>query len=140
MTLSGRSDNLTTVIREIRKEQIPADQIKMDVPIEQLRQLPEDASFSSRSGRAMIDLRVAGDTLRATATCDSLERMVEYYEDMYMSAVEAIEAKDQQLESFAAQKYDPGGAWIKLSFAAGVIVGGAITAVIYKLKSQLWQK
>lgn len=135
MTSSGHTDNLIIATKAIRKEPVPGDQISMDIPIGNLRSLPPEASYNNSSGRATLDLRVTGDTLRATATCDSLERMVEYYEDMYLQAMESLEAKKQQLESFAAQKYDPGGVWSKLSFVAGVIAGYSITIVINKLKT-----
>lgn len=106
----------------------------MDIPLGELKRLPPGASYNSKSGRAGINLHVAGDTLTATASCDSLERLVEYYEGLYMSAAERLEAGGRSIEARAEQ--GP-GLPAKIMFAAGMITGALTITLIKKIKKRI---
>lgn len=59
---------------------VPADSLKMKIPLTSLRDLPAGAGYSQRKGRANLTLRVQHDTLYVNASCDSLQRLVSLYE------------------------------------------------------------
>ena len=59
---------------------VPADSLKMKIPLMSLRNLPAGAGYSQRKGRANLTLRVQHDTLYVNASCDSLQRLVSLYE------------------------------------------------------------
>ncbi|MGL5682638.1 MAG: hypothetical protein ACRDDZ_06210 [Marinifilaceae bacterium] len=46
-----------------------------------LHSLPSGSSYSDKSGRANVKVEVVGDTIYVYATCDSLQRRVEYLQD-----------------------------------------------------------
>lgn len=55
---------------------IPASMAELGVPLDSLRELPEGASYTTRSGQAGLRLEVMDNRLYATATCDSLQSLV----------------------------------------------------------------
>lgn len=59
---------------------MPTEQAVLKIPSDSLRKLPEGAEYHAQSGRAGATVKTKGDTLIIYATCDSLQRLVEYYE------------------------------------------------------------
>ena len=59
---------------------IPESVMKLKIPVVDLLSLPPNASFHGKEGRAGAGVALRGDTLVVTATCDSLQRLVLWYE------------------------------------------------------------
>lgn len=61
---------------------IPASAVKLTVPADKLKALPEGAVYSGKNGQA--GLRIGSDSdgnIVAEASCDSLQRMVLLYQE-----------------------------------------------------------
>ena len=63
----------------------------MGVAVESLLELPAGASYRAKSGQAGAEVTVINDTVYVTATCDSVMREVELYEELYHAARDALE-------------------------------------------------
>lgn len=48
----------------------------MAIPLPDMKMLPANAGYHARDGQANLDVRVSGDSIYITATCDSLAREV----------------------------------------------------------------
>lgn len=59
---------------------IPESVMKLKIPVVDLLSLPPNASFHGKEGRAGAGVALRGDTLVVTVTCDSLQRLVLWYE------------------------------------------------------------
>ena len=59
---------------------IPESVMKLKIPVVDLLSLPPNASFHGKEGRAGAGVALRGDTLVVTTTCDSLQRLVLWYE------------------------------------------------------------
>ena len=57
-----------------------ADSLSMTIPLTNLRDLPQGASYTQRKGRAQVTIRTLHDTLYLDASCDSLQQLVTYYQ------------------------------------------------------------
>ena len=60
---------------------IPKSALTLEIPVSDLLSLPAGASWHGRSGQAGVDVGTRGDTLVVTSTCDSLQRLVLWYEE-----------------------------------------------------------
>ena len=85
-------DTEGSAIRGIRKEGVPQSKAEISIPVDSLLKLPGEAAYTQRSGQATASVKRDGDRIEVTATCDSLEREVEYYEELYLHALEKLEA------------------------------------------------
>ena len=77
----------------------------MRASLASLRDLPEGAGYSSRNGRAGVELARVGDEIVATGSCDSLAREVEWLwmenwftSERAVSLASTLEAKSRELE------------------------------------------
>ncbi len=62
------------------QEGIPAQEAIVNIPIRDLLDLPEGAGYTSRDGRASVNIQKQGDHIIATGHCDSLLRKCLFYE------------------------------------------------------------
>lgn len=60
---------------------IPKSALTLEIPFPDLLALPAGASWHGKSGQAGVDVGTRGDTLVVTSTCDSLQRLVLWYEE-----------------------------------------------------------
>lgn len=60
---------------------IPPSALTLKIPVPDLLALPPGASYHGKSGQSQVDVKASGDTLVVTSTCDSLQRMVLWYEE-----------------------------------------------------------
>lgn len=65
-------------------EGIAAESATLDVPIQNLRDLPDGAGYTAKDGRACVELRKKGDGIEVIGRCDSISRLYLYYRDMCM--------------------------------------------------------
>ena len=97
--------------------------------MDSLLKLPAGASYHKRSGQAGAVVSLRGDTVFVTATCDSLQREVEYYEERYYAALKALEQQKESVQTKREQRSNP----IKIAlaaFIAGLFVGVLSTIII----------
>ena len=66
-------------LRIIRTIPIPEARVEMTIPILKIADLPDNASYSKRNGRAHVKISKTGDAINIVATCDSLQALCEYY-------------------------------------------------------------
>ena len=99
-----RADSLQTAATArqttlLTYQPVPADSLKMKIPLTTLRDLPAGAGYSQRKGRANLRLRNIRDTLYVEASCDSLQRLVTLYQhraDLYRGMLAKYAASTQQ--------------------------------------------
>ena len=94
------------------------------------------AVFTSKTGRASVSLTRQNDTITVTAICDSLQRLIEYYESEIINKNSIIEQKDNEIKTaeFYEKKktYNP-----FLAFILGIACGGLAVLIFFKQTSIL---
>ena len=61
---------------------IPASSVKLSIPADSLRKLPEGAVYRGKSGQANLTVGSDGSgNIVAEASCDSLQQLVLWYEE-----------------------------------------------------------
>jgi len=60
---------------------VPQEKVTVLIPTKNLLELPEGATFTNRNGRANVTVKTNRDTIHINAACDSLQTLVEYYEN-----------------------------------------------------------
>lgn len=109
-------------------------QARITISVDSLLKLPAGASYHKRSGQAGAEVSLKGDTIFITATCDSLQREVEYYEEQHYAALEALDNLKERVQTEREHRSNP----IKIALAA-FIVGlfvGVISTIIILTKIQ----
>ena len=81
-TLKTRAVQTAQLIRVESHEKIPEARAEIALPIEKIQALPQGLDFQHREGRAQATIRVERDTIFFSAHCDSLQRLVERYEEI----------------------------------------------------------
>lgn len=107
--------------------------MSLTIPVDSLPALPEGASYHGRSGQAGIEVCRQGDQIRVTGTCDSLEREVEYYSDLYCETLQQLHEQQQRFQTLEKSWSNP----VKTAFIGliiGMITGGVSVAGIIKSK------
>lgn len=125
-SLADVHEGRTTVTRVTLKEPVPADSARLAVALRVIGNLPDGAGYRTRQGRASAEVKREGDELLITATCDSMERMVEMYDSMYVDAVERLTATENELRT-EKEKRTNGIKWMPGVFIAGVAAGVVLT-------------
>ncbi len=100
----------------------------MSLSVDSLLKLPEGAAYRESNSRAHVEATHRDGVIYITGTCDSLQRQVEYYENLYRTARDALdryhEVVDQQMES----RSDPLEVF-STGFILGLIAG--ISMILY---------
>lgn len=132
-TVREQTSVKVTATKQIRREAIPPSQVSLTIPVDSLPALPQGASYHGRSGQAGIEVSRQGDQILVTGTCDSLEREVEYYSDLYCETLQQLHEQQQRFQTVEKSRSDP----VKTALTGlliGLIVGGTTVAGIIKLK------
>ena len=111
---------------------IPESVMKLKIPVVDLLSLPPNASFHGKEGRAGAGVALRGDTLVVTATCDSLQRLVLWYESeltRIRSETKSEISNDVQTEE--KRPPNPVRVFI-LGMVAGLLVGMLLTMKLKK--------
>lgn len=108
---------------------MPKSEVSLTLNADSLLDLPTGASYHARSGRANLDVSKGTEpgTIVVYASCDSLQRLVEYYERQVSKYKETL---DRQSEEVKEEKKPPCVWWE--FFVAGFFAGIVITLKIRK--------
>jgi hypothetical protein len=89
-TVENRETAYEAKTVRITHQAVPSSQARLQVPIAEIQKLPDGAVFAAKSGQAQAKVRIRNDTIIIIATCDSLQREVEYYEAALSTALSSI--------------------------------------------------
>lgn len=129
------ADTLRSEVRQTWTETVPQEEARLEIPLAELADLPEEAEYRAKNGRASATVQNKGGTIVVYATCDSLQRQCEYYERQAASYRNALE---QQKNEARTEKERSSNPWKTLLtvFIAGVATGTLATI----LTRRIWQK
>ena len=114
---------------------IPKSELTLKISTNDLLGLPPAASFHGKSGQANVDVKAKGDTLIVYASCDSLQRLVEWYESELVRIRGETTEKTETVQTETKHRSNP----IKIgliAFIAGVASGIVLTISIKKRNGQ----
>lgn len=123
-------DSTVQEIRTVTAEPVPASEVSLTLNTDSLLDLPAGASYHARSGRANVNVSKGKDpgTIVVYASCDSLQRLVCYYERL---AGEYKASLERQSEEVKEEKKPPHVWWkILTALSAGLLAGIVITLKI----------
>ena len=112
---------------------IPASSVKLTIPADSLRKLPEGAVYRGKSGQANLTVGSDGKgNLAAEASCDSLQQLVLWYEEeltRIRSETRNETSNDVQIE----EKRPPNRMRTFMKgVLAGLLAGVLLTIELYK--------
>ena len=103
--------------------------------MDSLLKLPSEAAYTKHSGQASAAVTKRGEIIYVTATCDSLQREVEYYEELYYRARDALEQYQNDLQTAQELRSEPLANPITI-FVMGLVAGVLTTVTIILTKKQ----
>ena len=124
------SDTVASVIRTIQKEVVPSSKAEIAIPVDSLLKLPSQAVYTHHSGQATATVAKKGEVIYVAATCDSLQREVEYYEELYYKARDALEQYKDSVQTEAKQQSSNLMAKLITLFAMGFVAGAFLIILI----------
>lgn len=93
-------------ITALTREGIPESEAKVDVPIQNLLNLPDGAGYTAKDGQASVSVQRHGDNLTVTGKCDSIARQCLFYEREVFrqrSEVDSLKRVISRMEQTASQ-------------------------------------
>lgn len=113
-------------------------QVEMSIPMDSLRNLPEGATFQKKSGHANVSVFTQGNNVGVVATCDSLQREVDYYAELYFSTLEELEDLRESSEESEERETKNGHKPLLttiIALTAGIIAGSTATLIIKTIRN-----
>ena len=113
---------------------VPESRVEIAIPIDSLLKLPTEAVYTHHSGQATATVAKKGEVIYVAASCDSLQREVEYYEELYYKARDALEQYKDSVQTETKQQSS--NLLVKLitlfamGFAAGVLTILCVIAML----------
>lgn len=83
---------------------VPSSKAEIAIPVDSLLKLPSQAVYTHHSGQATATVGKKGDVIYVAASCDSLQREVEYYEELYYKARDALEQYKDSVQTETKQQ------------------------------------
>lgn len=122
-------------------EAVPADSARLELPLDSLLALPLGAAYETGSGRAHARayVKAAGEgpqVVYVDAWCDSLARLVSYYESREQTSSGSAKAETSRTQDTARgeKEHPPNGILtVFILFIAGTFAG-AVTTLLIKRK------
>lgn len=124
-------DSMSGVIRLVTAESVPESRVRMAIPVDNLMKLPPGASLREHNGQATADITKSGDTIYVTATCDSLQRQIEYYEAAYDNLLIAFDDYRNTVKTADERRTNPVKT-VAVVFIAGIIAGVLMAIILTK--------
>ncbi|MEY8684845.1 hypothetical protein AB9N12_01445 [Bacteroides sp. AN502(2024)] len=107
-------------------------EVSLTLKTDSLLDLPAGASYHVRSGRANLDVSKGAEagTIVVYASCDSLQRLLEYYERQVGEYKAALDSRTEEVK----EEKKPMCVWWKIltALTAGLFAGIVITIKIKK--------
>lgn len=146
-----QQDRTTTVLT---REVIPSSETKVDIPVQNLLELPEGAGYTSKEGQVSVNVQKLGNKISVTGKCDSIARQCLFYENEVFrqrGEVDSLRQVISRLEATSSQKDEihekgdvmvesleekPPATWYKW-LLVGFLAGLLVTAPVNKLKNKL---
>ena len=101
---------------------IPRSEVALSLSIDTIKRLPKRSMYYSRSGQASVTVQYENDTISITATCDSLQRQIEYYE----VKIEEYKAINEDYKNCIEEMENEFPSYIKImvmAFLLGIFAG-----------------
>lgn len=114
---------------------MPESRVEMRISVDSLLKLPQGATYHRKSGQARAEVSIRGDTIYVTGTCDSLARQVEYYENLYHTARDALEAHNRESAKVESKERSY-PTWLLIATFILGLAFGAITTIFIIVKQQ----
>lgn len=107
-------------------------EVSLTLKTDSLLDLPMGASYHAKSGRASLDVSKGAEagTIVVYASCDSLQRLLEYYERQVGEYKAALDSRTEEVK----EEKKPTCVWWKIltALTAGLFAGIVITIKIKK--------
>lgn len=104
---------------------VEKEEVTLTIPTASLLDLPPSSSFHKRNGRADVEVKREGDLIIVLASCDSLQRLVLWYE----AELARVKNENQKTEETLLREVKQGINPVKtgiisfiVGFAAGIVV------------------
>lgn len=110
---------------------IPKSELTLKIPTADLLALPPQASFHGKKGQANVDVKARGDTLVIYASCDSLQRIVEWYESELVRIRSETLTGMETVQTEIKHRFNPVQTAL-VAFIVGVASGIVLIIVIKK--------
>ncbi|MCS2894380.1 hypothetical protein NXY11_01905 [Parabacteroides faecis] len=112
---------------------VPPSLAELTIPMDSLRRLPEGAIYTKKSGQATLTLKVKGDSIQGTASCDSLQQLVFELQEQLHQARDRLEQKEKTTEPITIPFL------VKFKWCLiGILTGFILTVIIQRIKK--WQE
>lgn len=112
---------------------VAKEEVTLTIPTASLLDLPPSSSFHKRNGRADVEVRREGDSIVVEASCDSLQRLIQWYETQLSHVKSENRMAKETLLAEVKQGVNPVKTGI-ISFIAGFTAG--IVTIIIKRRKQ----
>lgn len=112
---------------------VTREEVRLTIPTANLLELPPSASFRGKNGRADVEVKLQGDSIIVQASCDSLQRLVWWYEAELARVRHENREKEEIRQTEVKQGINPVKTGI-ISFVAGFMAG--IVLIIVKRQKQ----
>lgn len=108
---------------------IPKSELTLKISVPELLSLPPGASYHGKNGQAGVDVRTEGDSLVVTSSCDSLQRLVLWYEEELTRIRSRTHENTETVQTDIKRRFNV----VKIAliaFIAGMASGMVLTIVI----------
>lgn len=113
---------------------VPSSKAEIAIPVDSLLKLPSQAVYTHHSGQATATVAKKGEVIYVAATCDCLQREVEYYEELYYKARDALEQYKDSVQTESKQQSSNLLAKLITLFWMGFVAGVLTTTFIIIFK------
>lgn len=121
-------------VREITPVKIPESKVEMEIPVENLRKLPEGSSYTEKSGQAKVVVKYVPqtETVFVYATCDSLQVLCE---NLKRDLIRVRSDSEKEKIEIKADRFKSGFYWGAISAGlAALLIAAAWVTIKRKIK------
>lgn len=121
-------------VREITPVKIPESKVEMQIPVENLRKLPEGSSYTEKSGQANVIVKYIPqkETVYVYATCDSLQVLCE---NLQRDLIRIRTDTEKEKTEIKVDNFKNGFRWGAISASlVAILIAGVWITIKRKLK------